>query len=184
MQWGPSGRGLGDFPYLWSGGGVCRFDSRKGQLWKGLEWSRDTAPWFLRPTLVSKVGGMTANGLSRARFAWAVRKTGLLWKTSLALAQLMLSLSMDTQSQRATIKHTYLHTGLREQWKVKKTSFFQFSNAFVPSYLVSRYVIGCPSWNAHGKRASNYIGYFCSSVMTQYTQIFIHFKTAWCPILQ
>ena len=31
----------------------CRFDSRKDQLQKSLEWSRDTSIWFLKPTLVS-----------------------------------------------------------------------------------------------------------------------------------
>ena len=65
---GPFGREFGDFL-----NGDLRFDTQKGQLWKGLEWSWDTSLLFLSPTLEPyrtrlaawqlAVGGLRGSGL-------------------------------------------------------------------------------------------------------------------------
>ena len=116
-----SGRGFGDFPLLVKWGGR-QFDSRKDQMQKGLKWSWETSSWFLSLSLMleSKVGCMTANGVSRARFARAVGIKGS-FEGPLPLAELKLSLFMDILTYERPVNiHTYIHT-YRSEWAGNKT---------------------------------------------------------------
>ena len=112
----PSGRGFRCFPYLWSGGSPVRFP--EGSIVKGpskvlgyLFMDFKAKPWCS----------------TRAKFAaWqpmVCREPGLhLWsgknnffERPLLLAQLMLSFPW-TQSQRETVKHTYIKHDCQD-WK-------------------------------------------------------------------